>query len=154
PGADPKQIHFHVTGADAVELDGRGDLVISISDNEVRLRKPTIYQSEGKKRQEIAGHYTLTANGQVGFQLGPDDATKPLVIDPVLLFSTYLGGNASESFGSAIFVDAAGNVYIAGPTTSPDFPTVNGLQSRKIGTAVNAFVAKLSADGTSLIYST
>ena len=154
PGADAKQVRFRVTGADTVQLDDRGDLVISVSDSEVRLRKPTIYQNEGENREEVPGHYVLTGGQQVSFEIGAYDSTKPLVIDPVLLFSTYLGGNASESFGSALFVDATGSVYVAGPTTSPDFPIVNGLQQRKIGTAVNAFVAKFSADGASLIYST
>ena len=155
PGADPRQIQFQVTTAQRVELDRQGELVIHLRDGELRQRKPMIYQGEGSSRKEVAGGYRLI-NNQISFELGPYDATQPLVIDPVVVFSTYLGGSGSEAFGTDIGLDAAGNIYLTGPTNSLDFPTQNPLQPKKAGqsTANNAFVAKLSADGTHLIYST
>ena len=153
PGADPQQIRFRMTGADALELDETGDLVITVAGREMRQRRPIIYQGEGRERTEVAGEYRLIADNEIGFALGPHDPGRPLVIDPVLVFSTFLGGSGSESFGSAIFVEDNGSIYVSGPTNSPDFPTLNALQPQK-GSGTNAFVAKLSPDGQQLVYAT
>jgi hypothetical protein len=81
------------------------------------------------------------------------DASRPLVIDPVLSYSTYLGGSDDDS-GNGIAVDADGNAYVVGDTMSVDFPTANPLQPGFGGSNQNAFVAKLSADGSALVYAT
>src|SRR5206468_1378565 len=83
PGADPRQIRFRVLGVDSVELDSQGELAIHAAGAEMRQQKPVIYQGEGESRKTIAGGYTLSADNRVGFELGPYDAAKPLVIDPV-----------------------------------------------------------------------
>jgi hypothetical protein len=151
PRADPRQIRFRVTGAERVELDGQGELVIRIAGGVMRQRKPTIYQGEGDARKEIIGGYTLTAGNQVGFELGPYDATTPLVIDPVLVYSTYLGGNGTDR-ALAPAIDRNGNVYVTGETTSTNFPT-NSLQPA-LGGGLDVFVTKLNASGSAVVYST
>jgi hypothetical protein len=93
PGADPSAIRFEVTGADRLELDSRGELVMHLGDDEVRLRKPNVFQKEADGSKEIEGAYSLSGGNSIGFALGSYDKTKPLVIDPVLSYSTYVGGN-------------------------------------------------------------
>jgi len=114
-------------------------------------------------RTAVDGHYVLTASNQVRFALGPYDRNQPLVIDPVLSYSTYLGGSGLSncngqfcgdgSFGIA--VDSSGSAYVTGFTQSLDFPTQGPFQHAPgASSAQNAFVAKLSADGSSLVYAT
>src|SRR5206468_2466155 len=123
-------------------------------DGDVYLRKPTIYQMTAGVRREIAGRYELTGNNRVGFEVGPYDRSQTLVIDPVLSYSTYLGGSAQDN-GRAIALDSAGNAYVTGATASTNFP---GASSSAIqptfGGFQDAFVAKLNATGTALLYST
>jgi len=155
PGADPSQIHFRVNGADSLELEKGGELVMQLAGDELRLRKPRVFQKEKVGLNEIDSAYTLTAGNQVSFSLGSYDKTKTLVIDPILIYSTFFGGSARDSIYNAIALDAAGNIYITGSTNSLDFPTVNSVQPKHSDTAgQNAFVAKLSADGSEIIYST
>ncbi len=153
PGADPRQIRFAITGADQVELLVEGDLVVRVADGELLLRKPTVYQGGAHARRQIAGQYRLSAGNEVSLDIGEYDATQPLVIDPVLVYSTYLGGSLAERFPSVV-VDSAGNAYVAGSTSSLDFPTANALQPKHGNNAGNnIFVTKLSADGR-LVFST
>ena len=154
PGADPQQIHFRVTGAEAVYLDEQGDLIIRIRESEMRLRKPTVYQEQTEGRKQITGEYSLTAGNDVGFALGDYDRTKPMIVDPVLAFSTYLGGSGAESLVAAVAVDSAGNAYVTGQTGSSDFPTASPAVQGEKGSGNSAFVSKLSSDGTHLVYST
>ena len=160
PGADPQAITLAFHGAEKVELDAEANLVLQVSGRQVTLRRPQVYQEVEGVRQEIPGRYILlpaSADGsaQVGFQIGAYDSTRPLVIDPVLVYATYLGGGAGDSaLGAA--VDAAGNAYVVGSTTSLDFPTANPLQPA--GGDSDAFVAKLAFDPTTsaltLMYAT
>jgi RHS repeat-associated protein len=163
PGADPSVIRFAVEGADKVELDAQGDLVLSTNEGEVRLRRPVVYQDADGARQEIAGTYILhdrnpqseirnPQSAEVGFQLAAYDVTRPLVIDPVLVYSTYLGGSGSDG-GAGIAVDSAGNAYVTGSTSSTNFPTSNPFQAAS-GNGSDVFVAKLNAAGSALVYST
>ncbi len=152
PGADPDAIGLAFDGTDRLTLDAQGDLVLRIRDTQVRLRKPVVYQEVDGTRQEIAGSYVLTSNHQVTFEVAPYDASKPLIIDPVLVYSTYLGGS-SDDFGSGVAVDAAGNAYVTGSTGSPNFPTANPFQSANAGDD-DAFVTKFNAAGSALVYST
>ena len=163
PGANPRAIRLALAGAEGINIDpASGDLLLRTSGGEVRQRKPLIYQEVDGVRREIAGQYTLLAaeasirnpksairNRQVGFEVAAYDASKPLVIDPVLVYSTYLGGNHADGC-NAIAVDAAGNAYVTGATQSTDFPGANppfhGLQ--------DAFVTKINASGSALVYST
>ncbi len=120
PGADPKVIALRFHGADKVEVDAQGDLVLHIGEGELRLLKPSVYQEPDGARRSIPGGYELTGKHQVGFAVGAYDETKPLVIDPVLVYSTYLGGSAGDS-ATSIAVDSSGYAYVTGYTSSTNF---------------------------------
>ena len=116
-----------------------------------------LYQDGAGGRQAVAGRFTLETNGQVGFVVGAYDSGRPLVIDPVLAYSTYLGGGGRGSdAGFGIAVDAAGNAYVGGLAISTGFPTTPGAFQPGIGggSSFDAFVAKLDPTGTALVYST
>jgi len=153
PGADWQQVSLDFEGADAVEIEtATGDLLLKAGAQTVRQRKPFVYQETGGTRREVESSYTLKAGGKVGFHVGAYDRAKPLVIDPVLLYSTYLGGSNFD-VGRDIAVDSAGNAYVSGQTTSISFPTANAIQPANAG-SIDAFVTKLNASGTAFIYST
>ena len=116
------------------------------------MHRPHIYQEIDGARRVVAGGYVKRAEGRIGFAVGPYDTARPLVIDPVLLYSTYLGGSSND-VGSAIAVDPAGNAYITGWTTSSDFPTQLSEQAAS-GGGYDAFVAKIDPSGSALVYST
>jgi probable HAF family extracellular repeat protein len=154
PGADPRAIRLAFAGHDAMRVDSHGDLLLRVAGVEVRQLKPFAYQEAADgRRVEVAARYTLSGRGEVRFALGSYDATRPLVIDPVLAYSTFLGGNSTDN-GYGIDVDAAGNAYVTGSTVSSDFPTTAGsFQPTKRG-ATDAFVTKLNPSGSALVYST
>jgi hypothetical protein len=154
PGADPGIIRLVVEGADRLEIDPAGDLVIELAGGEVRLKKPIAYQqSEGARQLVESGYQKLPAKGDnaIGFQVAVYDSSKPLVIDPILAYSTYLGGRDDLDDGLGIAADAAGNAYVTGVTRSPDFPATTG--SRFTNLQEDAFVTKLSPSGA-LVFST
>ena len=150
PGADSEGITVSFSGADGLEVNAQGDLVLRIGDAQIHQQKPTVYQEADGTRQAIAGGYVLKGN-QVGFQLASFDATRPLVIDPV--FSTYWGGTGIDR-GLGIAVDSSGNAYVTGYTLSTNFPTVNALKEAPAPDNTDAFVVKLDAAGSALVYST
>jgi hypothetical protein len=161
PGADPSAIRFTVA-EDRSGLTGRehraplrigadGDLVVKIGGGEIRFNKPVVYQLTGNAQRIMTqGRFVLMASNQVRFALGTYDHRKALIIDPSLVYSTYLGGsNYDQGFGIA--VDSAGNAYVAGYAGSHDFPTVNPLPNMP---TFGAFVTKFNAAGSALLYST
>ena len=103
-------------------LDGQGNLVLHTAGGDVVEHAPVVYQEIGGVRQPVSGQFVLEGDGQVGFAVGAYDHSQPLVIDPVLSYSTYLGGSGDDD-GYGIAVDAAGNAYVTGYTASTDFPT-------------------------------
>ena len=155
PGGNPDSIRLGFEGAKELRIVENGDLVIATSGGELIQRRPIIYQELDGLRQEIAGQYVLTGKRQVGFRVGAYDKNKSLVIDPVLTYSTFLGGNGDES-GRDIAVDASGNAYVTGETYSSNFPTANPLQPSHSGstTQPDVFVTKLNSSGSALVYST
>jgi len=156
PGADPRKIVLGFKGADKLKIDAGGDLLLHTAGNDIRQHKPVVYQDIDGFRHEIAGGYVRKGAGRVGFKLAAYDASRPLIIDPVVLsYSTYLGGNSGD-FGAAIAVDASGNAYVTGNTSSTDFPTTAGAFQVSFGGNINgdAFVTKLNPTGTVLVYST
>mgnify|MGYP003694154037 CR=1 FL=1 len=99
---------LNFVGADDLHLDANGDLVIMTAAGEVRQQKPLVYQDTDEGRQQIQGNYLLKGNSEVGFSLGAYNLSRPLIIDPVLAYSTLVGGSGSDS-GISIAVDAFGN---------------------------------------------
>jgi len=160
PGANAGRIAFDVLGASEIRRDASGDLVFKIGEDEIRWRKPLVYQKSGGRKHLVAASYIITDRNRVGFALAQYDASRPLYIDP-LIYSTYLGGSG-EDFGYGIAVDKAGNAYITGQTFSTDFPATPGafktVCGSKTGSSCSrkgtAFIAKINPQGTGLIYST
>ncbi len=155
PGADPALVAFDVEGADDLVLDPGGDLLIGLGGTAARLARPVVYQEVEGARRHVPGQFALLGPARIGFRVGAYDRSLPLVIDPTLVTSTFLGGIGNDS-GYAVAVDAEGNRYVTGATESADFPTNAPLQSALQGAAPtsDAFVSKFSADGTRLIWST
>ncbi len=156
PQADPRKIRLAFQRADRIHIDELGDLVLTVDSSEVRQRKPVVYQETPSGRIQIDGRYVVRGRNRVGFEVAAYDRSKPLVIDPVLVFSSYFGGNGDD-FGVGVKLDPAGNIYICGRTGSTNFSgnPVPGTPSGQPlnGTGTAAFVAKISSSGT-LIFST
>ena len=158
PGADPSSIRLAFDGAEKIEIEASGDLALRMPGGALRQRKPLVYQEAHGARREIPSRYAIPnpqspiPNQEVVIEVGEYDATKPLIIDPVLVYSTYLGGSGIDE-GSSIAVDDDGQAYVAGFTESLDFPLARAEQP-VAGGGQDAFVAKLSADGERLIYAT
>lgn len=153
PGADPSQIAWTVEGARRARLDANGDLVLSGPAGDIRQRAPRIYQEAGKNQIAVPGGFTLRdvdGGSRVGFTVGSYDRSLPLVIDPVINYSTYLGGSRDDD-GRDIVV-SGGNAYVTGITTSADFPLKARLQPEQPNN--DAFVTKLSSDGSRVLWST
>jgi hypothetical protein len=153
PGADPKNVKLGFTGADKITVNTKGELVIKMGNGELKLNKPLTYQEKNGVKKEIASSYAIKDN-QIAFNVGEYDKTQALVIDPVLEYSTYLGGNNTDTAWSLV-VDSQGNTYISGSTISTNFPTVNAFQSTfGGGFGGDIFVTKLNSSGSALVYST
>ena len=149
PGADPKRIALRFQGADKLEIDSQGDLVLHTLGGDIRQHKPIIYQEIDGVRREIAGSYVLKSANRVGFEVAAYDTTRPLVIDPIVLsYSTFIGAAGS------IAVDADGNAYVAGGTGSSTLPTTAGAFQPTGNGGADVFVAKLNPTGSALVYST
>ena len=151
PGADPAQIDIDIQGASAAAIDPAGDLVVKAPGGGFRWHKPTAFQEVSGVRRLVDATYILKRSGRLAIQLGRYDRKEKLVIDPVLVYSTYVGG-AGVDDGTAIAVDANGAVYIAGTTSSTDFPISAGVQSTLRG-PTDAYVMKLDSGGA-LVYAT
>jgi len=152
PGADPKAIRISFDDDVQLRLRPDGALAISFNGHEVTQRKPVLYQEVVGKRRLVEGGYVLHGKHSVSFAVDEYDPARPLVIDPTLVFSTYLGGAGDDS-GSSIVRDASGNIYIAGSTTSTNFPNVGAAFTSHKG-LTDMFVTKIDPNGTSIIYST
>jgi hypothetical protein len=153
PGGDPGAVHMSIQGAESTSLDAVGNLVLHTTGGELVQHAPVVYQQVNGVRQSIAGRFVLQNDNQVGFRIDAYDASRPLVIDPVLSYSTYLGGSGQDE-GQAVAVDGAGNAYVTGWTTSANFPATAGSAQAAIGGGQDVFVAKLNAAGTGLVYCT
>jgi hypothetical protein len=176
PGADPRVIALSIDGADKMEIDAQGDLLLRAEAGDVRLHKPLVYQpspspgsfnpkSKITNPKFLDARFVLRSSSidnrqssinnsrfEIAFEIASYDPRLPLVIDPVLSYSTYLGGSGGDA-ANAVAVDADGNAYVTGNTSSIDFPTQNALQPGSAG-PLDIFVAKLTPGGSSLAYST
>jgi len=153
PGADPNRIALTFSGARSMSLDRQGDLVLDTPAGAVHQHKPVIYQQIAGRRRAVFGSFVVHAGHRVGFRVGAYDRSRTLVIDPTLAYSTYLGGSGQFGQGQAVAVDSSGSAYVTGLTNSTDFPTKSALQGAN-GGARDAFISKLTPDGTALAYST
>lgn len=149
PGADPRSIEMTWRGVDKIEAGPDGDLLLG----PVRLKKPYIFQRTGGVYKTIHGHYVVKHSGLVAFQLGAFDRRLPLVIDPVLAFSTTFGGS-DEDRANDVAVDRFGNAYVVGTTESSNFPVIPDPHKPRFGVAgTDVFVMKWPARGGFPIYS-
>ncbi|MEO8426346.1 MAG: SBBP repeat-containing protein [Verrucomicrobiota bacterium] len=143
PGADPNAIVLRVEGASQLEVAASGELVIETQAGEIRQHKPIIYQQVDGAKRRVPGGYQQIDRQTVCFQVGQYDATKPLVIDPILVYSILVGADNEVDVGMSIAVDSAGNAYIFGQAArTNDVPTTD------------IFITKLKPDGTGIVYGT
>jgi Beta-propeller repeat/Abnormal spindle-like microcephaly-assoc'd, ASPM-SPD-2-Hydin len=156
PGADAGSIRFVLEGARAIRIDSRSDLLVTLDGGELRFHKPVAYQEWNGAKQTVASRFVMEHRNQVAFRLGKYDTRRPLVIDPILAYSTYLGGSSIDG-ANGIAVAPDGTAFVAGGTFSSDFPTAHPLQPNAGGPTdfpQDAFVSKIGADGSTLLYST
>ena len=155
PGASPDAIALGIEGAHRIRTENSGDLVLCSAAGDVRLLKPVAYQQQGQTRQPVDARFVVKGS-EVALALGQYDRSRELVIDPSVLYATYLGAG-SEDDGYAITVDSAGAAYVTGQTSSASFPGGShgsGISNTLAG-PTDAFVVKMNANGTSpLVYST
>lgn len=152
PGANPKRVEIAFDGARRLDLDERGDLLIHTASGVLTQHRPVVYQERNGVRQMVEAAYKVMPGHKVQLQLARYDRKRQLTIDPVLSYSTYIGGSGFETL-NAIAVDASGSAYVTGTTDSADWPLVGAYQSKILGTK-DVVVAKLNPQGTGLLYST
>jgi uncharacterized repeat protein (TIGR01451 family) len=153
PGSNPGAIKLGFEGVQKLIIDAGGDLVLHKAGNEIRLRKPLVYQEADGVKQSVPGRYVLRGRRQIGFEIGEYDKTRSLVIDPVLTYSTFLGGT-SDDIGRSIALDSTGNAYVTGQTSSFNFPVNINSYNTTYAYGSDVYVTKLNADGTAVLYST
>ena len=170
PGADPNQIALNFKGTKNLQVAANGDLVLTVDGGEVRFEAPHIYQNTSAGTQAVAGSFVLSSDHQVAFRVGAYDRSRALVIDPVLTFSTYLGGSGSESCNAivappagfvphcpSIAVDSASRIYVAGATNNTaGFPVPGSGASSDgpLGGSADVFLVRFNSTGSALDYTT
>jgi len=157
PRTDPGLILLQIDGADLVELDSTGNLIVETGGERIHQHRPVAYQLNGGVRREVEVAYRLTGERTFRFAMGDYDPELPLVIDPVLSYSTYLGGSKQDTAWD-IALDGSGNVYVAGESLSTQLATTSGAFQTNFGggTTVGGdiFVTKIDATGSNLVYLT
>jgi len=152
PGSDPELIDIAFGGIKTFEISRMGDVVLQTQQGNMLQSRPTAYQEIDGVKEQVPVDYVAKDAHRFGFQLGAYDQSRPLIIDPVLVYSTYLGGSGFDQ-GYAIAVDSLGNSYVTGQTAAIDFPTTSGAFQTEYGGG-DAFIAKLNPSGSALVYST
>jgi Beta-propeller repeat len=156
PGASVEDVRLAYRGAEGLSVGAGGELLVRTSMGVLKDAAPVSYQVIGGERVAVESRYKLLEEegGSYGFAVGSYDPRYPLVIDPGLAYSTFLGGTDDDE-GRGIAVDGDGRAYVTGETLSADFPTTPGAFDRTFnGGFLDAFVTKLNASGSALAYST
>jgi len=155
PGAAIGKIRLAFPDASSLKLDERGALLLQLGGSVLLFEAPSLYQEIAGRKVRLEGRFVIRANQAVGFAAVGYDRSQPLTIDPVLVYSTWLGGIGADR-GVAVAVDAAGNAYITGSTTSPNFPGAHPTSPRSgpDPEQPNVFVAKINRTGSALLYFT
>ena len=162
PGASAAPIGLRFSAAGQPRIDSHGDLLLEGANEEAVFDKPLVYQEKDGQRRPIPGSFRQIDRDTIGFTLGSYDHARPLIIDPVLVYSTYLGGsgaNGNGDQGNGIAVDSSGSAYVVGTTYSTNFPVTAGAfqstnNAQQAGHGSTVFVTKLNPGGTALVYST
>ncbi|MBA3868870.1 MAG: SBBP repeat-containing protein [Anaerolineae bacterium] len=153
-GSDPNQIRLHFTDVERLEIAPNGDLLIHAANNSMLTHKlPYSYQMVNGLRQEVHTRYRLLDDHTVGYEADSYDGSRTLVIDPPVVYSTYIGSETGTETSTAIAVDAVGSAYITGQAQSDGYPITPGSLDTTLDD-VDVFVTKFSPDGSTLIYST
>ncbi len=152
PGVQTSRIRWRVEGASKIGLNENGDLVVAVGKNQVRLHEPRAYQADAGQEREVPVRYQIDGD-EISFALGQYDHRQKLIIDPVLTYSTFLGGTGGETaFGVAL--DASGDVFVTGITASTNFPFSSGaFQTAYVGDG-DVFVTEFNPSGSGLVFST
>src|SRR5438105_1339009 len=152
PGADPSLIRVAVSAAQSLRIRGNGDLEIILPSGKIIAQhKPAIYQKGNGARAAVAGGFELFGKNQFGFRIPKYDRGQPLVIDPVLSYSSYLGGENNDEIHS-VALDPSGNIYVSGISDSANFPGATVPSSNLPSYAYWVFVSKFDSTGTQLLY--
>jgi hypothetical protein len=172
PGANPDSIQICFDGADKISINSQGELVLKVGDGEIRQPAPVVYQMVADVRKEISGGYKIVNANTIAFAVGNYDHDLPLVIDPILSYSTYFGGTAGETAWAVAVGTNDGSIYITGQTfsqkaftngipvppfsTNGAFSTTDAFQTNFQGGKIDgdAFVAKFDSSGQNLLYLT
>jgi hypothetical protein len=153
PGADPSQIRVRFEGQESADVTADGDLLLTTKNGELRQLRAVVTQEGVSGKRDVSARYEVDYDGTVGFALSDYDPTLPLVIDPPLVYADFIGGTGLDR-PRRVAVDPTGAVYITGQTESSDFPTRPGSFDTLFNGFQDAFVSKISADGSTLVYST
>lgn len=154
PGADPGMIVWKVEGAKQIEIGPDGGLRLITANSEARFNRPVLFQESEGKRTAVDGGFRLLGRDRVGFSVGAYDRSRTLVIDPVLNYSTYLGGSTGATIAHGIVLDGSQNAYVVGETTTASFPSAGTSTSFGTPTGTDVFVAKINSTGSVLTYAT
>ncbi|HEX8265317.1 MAG TPA: FG-GAP-like repeat-containing protein [Pyrinomonadaceae bacterium] len=154
PYTDTKQINLDFDGIKKLFINKEGDLIAETENGRISYRRPVAYQNLENGQKTVRAEFVLLGKNRVGFRLGKYDRSRELIIDPILLFSSYFGGSNQET-ADEVRTDANGNIYLVGSTGSANFPTVNPLQPAINGQfGYDSFITKLNSSGTAILYST
>ncbi len=153
PDADPQNIQLQFQGMDSLYVDDEGNLVLERAEGNVVFEAPIAYQETNGTREHVGSRYAVGTANRIAFDVDAYDTSRPLIIDPILSYSTYVGVSGNEG-SAAIAIDGSGSAYITGNTESLNYPTQNAVQGTFGGGIKDVFVTKLDPTGSSIVYST